>query len=93
VNKLLYILSMEREENREGHHYNLNIHSCLAEAVIEGLEHEQCRAGKYTMRIEASPIGLDGYIKEVPREVCLNYAKLKYPERFDDKMQLVEAAE
>ena len=44
---LIYILSMERYGDREGHHYNCGAFTDLAVATIEGLEHERWRADKY----------------------------------------------
>jgi len=85
----VYILSMERYGDREGHHYNCGLYSDLAEATIEALAHENLRAGKYEFRIELSQIDGDS-VQEVPREVCINYAKLRFPEKFDDKSRLKE---
>lgn len=84
----VYILSMERYGDREGHHYNTGLFTCLAEACIDGLEHEMFRAGKYEMRIELAEVDSNGPLKEVPREVAINYAVMKFPEKFDDKKRL-----
>ena len=43
---ILYILSMEKYGDREGHHYNCGAFSDLSEAVIDGLEHERFRDTK-----------------------------------------------
>lgn len=88
----VYILSMLRNGTREEHSYNSGLYSCLADACIEGIEHENCRAGKYEMRIELGTVDDDRCIlKEIPREVAVNYAVLKYPNRFDDRKNLKEA--
>ena len=80
----IYILSMERYGDREGHHYNCGAYTDLAQTTIEGLEHERYRDNKYTMHIELVEVN-DHTIKEVPREVAINYAIARYPERFNDK--------
>lgn len=85
----VYILSMERDYDREGHHYNCSVYTCLAEACVKGMVHENIRAGKYEMRIEFGTIDDKSCIlKEIPREVAINYAVMKYPEKFDDKKRL-----
>lgn len=94
MNNKVYVLSMERESDREGHHYNWGVFTCLAIACIEGLKHEMDRAGKYEMRIELHEIDNDDLVhKEIPREVSINYAVLKYPHKFDDKKRLKEVEE
>ena len=86
-----YILSMERSpENREGHHYNLGVYSCLAQAFMAGVQHENDRAGKYEMRIELACLTTQTGLKEIPRIVALDYAVLKHPHRFNDKKQLLD---
>lgn len=88
----VYIMSMERYGDREGHHYNCGTFFDLADAVLEGLSHERFRANKYEMRIEFSEIGKNR-VQEIPRETAISYAKLKYPEKFNDKSQLIEDEE
>lgn len=85
----VYVLSMERYGDREGHHYNCGVYSDLATATIEALAHENCRAGKYEFRMEQMKID-EHEVKEVPREVCINFAKMRFPEKFDDKGRLKE---
>jgi len=86
----IYILIFERYGNREGHHYIGGLYSDLAVATIEGLEHEMYRANKYELRLEIAFIDSNEPNKEVPREVALNMAKLKFPEKFDDRGNLKE---
>ena len=88
----IYTVTMEREENREGHHYLIGAYTDLAKAVIEGLEHERHRADKYETRIELASVDSDDFIKEVPRDVFIDFARLKHPERFDANKHLIEAS-
>ena len=90
MSRKLYILSMERSPDREGHHYNCGIYSDLAAATIDGLLNERCRAGKYEMRIEICGCDSDEPTKEVSRQVAIDFAKLKFPEKFDDRSNLKE---
>lgn len=90
----VYILSMERYGDRDGHHYNCGVFADLAVAAIMGLEHESFRANKYEMRIELAVVESLGdsskAISEIPREVAINYAVMSFPDRFDDKKNLKE---
>lgn len=84
----IYILSMERTSDREGHHYNCGLYSDLAAATIEGLSRERFRANKYEMRIEICSVDNHDSPREVSRQVAVDFAKLKFPEKFDDRSQL-----
>ena len=79
---------MLRDGDKESHHYTMGLYTDLTKATIEGLENERYRAGKYEMNIQLIEVDSDNPAKEVPREVCVNYTKLKHPEKFDDKNRL-----
>lgn len=86
----LYIVTMERYGNREGHHYNIGLFSDLADATIEGLSHQLFRDNKYEVRIELAEVDSERNIENIPLDVAINYAILKYPNKFNDKKQLIE---
>lgn len=85
---------MQRWGEDEGHQYVLGAYSDLADAMFEGLIHSDYRAGKYEPKIVetivANSNGKHHPVIKVSRETALNFAKLKYPEKFDDKGQLKE---
>lgn len=80
-----YLLTMLRDGDKESHHYTMGLYTDLAEATIRGLNNERYRADRYQMNIQLVEVDSNNLAKEVPRDVCVNYAKLKYPEKFDDR--------
>lgn len=90
---MIYVVTMLRNGERESHHYIIGAYTDLAQAYIDGIEHGKFhRADKYLPLIQE--IGVDDdHIQEVPLTVCLNYAKLKFPHRFDDRSNLIREVE
>jgi hypothetical protein len=86
----VFIVTMERTCDREGHHYNIGLYTDLAKAFIDGEEHGRFhRANKYVPRIEECVVDSE-HLKEVPYAVARDYAKMKFPERFDSESRLIE---
>jgi hypothetical protein len=86
----IFIVTMLRHGNNEGHHYIIGAYTDLAKAYIEGLEHKQHRGGKYEPFIQETIVDGDE-LAEVPIRVAHDYAKLKYPDRFDANDLLIES--
>jgi hypothetical protein len=80
---------MRRWGDAESHSYIIGAFSDLAKAFIEGIENKLFRGGKYEPFIEECFVD-QNYVKEVSLTVALQYAKLKHPERFDDRGNLKE---
>jgi hypothetical protein len=89
---MIYIVTMLRNGDRESHHYCIGAYTDLAKAYIEAAEHKLFRGNKYEPLIQECVV--DGeHLKEVPINVCLSYAKLKNPDRFDAYNNIVEKHE
>jgi len=88
MNKSLYLLTMQRGGDAEKHHYTTGVYSDLAVAVTEALENELFRDNKYEFVIEILEVDKSSASK-IPREVAINFAKLKFPEKFDDESNLI----
>jgi hypothetical protein len=86
----IFIVTMLRYGNKEGHHYIIGTYADLAKAYIESLEHKQFRGGKYEPLIQETIVDGDE-LAEVPIRVAHDYAKLKYPDRFDANDLLIES--
>lgn len=90
---MIYIVTMLRNGERETHHYIIGAYTDLAQAYIDGIEHGHFhRANKYEPLIQECAID-DDHIQEVPLTVALNFAKMKFPERFDDRGKLKQEDE
>lgn len=86
----VYILTMRRWGDTEGHQYISGVFTDLAECCIEGLEHKHFRGGKYEPYIQETLVDdTNSLILEVSQETALTFAKMKYPTRFDDKGDLI----
>lgn len=84
-----FVVLMSRNEDLEQHTYLDGVYSCLAMACLEGLEHELYRDRKYSpIFFEAELEG--GKNSRVSRQLAIDFAKLKYPHRFDDKNNIIE---
>lgn len=84
----VYIVTMRRWGDDEGHSYIIGSYTDLANACIEGLEHQAFRANKYEPFIQECVINGEKPLVEVTLTTATNYAKLRHPERFDDKGKL-----
>ena len=85
----IYIVTMQRD-GREGHHYGIGTYTDLAKAYIDGIDHGRFhRAGKYEPFIEECIVD-SNHLKEVPLNVAFNFAKMRHPEKFDDRGNLKE---
>jgi hypothetical protein len=85
----IFIVTMLRYGQKEGHHYLIGTYTDMAKAYIEGLEHKRYRGGKYEPLIQEAIVDGDE-LAEVPIRVAHDYAKLRYPERFDANDLLIE---
>lgn len=89
----IFVVTMQRYGDAELHNYTIGAYTCLAKAYIEGKEHGRFhRAGKYEPHIDEMIVDTD-HLERVPLTIALDYAKLKFPERFDDRSNLKEANE
>lgn len=87
----IYIVTMLRYGDRESHHYIIGAYTDLALAYIDGIEHGKFhRANKYEPLIQEITVDSNDDIYEVSLNTALAFAKLKHPERFDDKNNLKE---
>lgn len=88
----IFVVTMQRYGNEESHNYVIGAYTCLAKAYIDGIEQGHFhRAGKYEPSIVETRVDCPiGIIKSVSLTVALDYAKLKFPNRFDDRSNLKE---
>lgn len=86
----IFIVTMLRNGELESHHYCIGAFTDLAKAFIEGEGHAVFhRDRKYVPQIMECVVDADE-LNEVPYRVAKDYAKLKHPEMFDDKENLIE---
>lgn len=87
----VYILTMRRWGDPEGHQYVSGVFTDLAECCMEGLEHKLYRGNKYEPYIQETLVDdAFGPILEVSQETALTLAKMKYPTRFDANGHLIQ---
>lgn len=90
-NNKVFVVLMRRWGDNEGHHYIDGVFTCLADAFISGEQHSLFRDKKYIPYFEEQYINSkSGKSFEISYETARDYAKMKYPQKFDDRNQLIE---
>lgn len=87
---IIYVVTMQRNGDSESHNYVIGAWSDLAIAAIEGLSHKLYRANKYEPKIEILTVDNDKKIEEVPYTVFVQYAKMRYPDKFDSHSNIID---
>jgi hypothetical protein len=81
---------MQRYGDNESHNYIIGGYTDLAVAAVEGLAMRLYRDNKYEPKITMIKLDSNETVKDIPKEVFTNYAKMKYPEKFDYKGDIID---
>lgn len=85
----VYSVIMERWGDNEEHSYLIGLYSKIEDAVIEGLSHQIWRDNKYIPKIHRCVIDSTDLVK-IDLKIAIDYAIMKYPQKFNDKKELIE---
>lgn len=86
----IFTVIMQRDGDPEAHQYLIGAYSCLAKAIIQGLENERYRAQKYEPCVQETELDGNDRCLKISRSTVISYAKLKYPEKFNDRDELID---
>lgn len=88
MSDIVYIVTMQRYGHSESHNFITGGYTDLADAAVEGLAMCMFRDNNYEPNITMIKLNSNETVKDIPEEVIKNYAKMKYPEKFDDRGEL-----